>query len=102
MTSFALHLIAMLSMFIDHAAIILFDNQEIMRIVGRIAFPIFAFLLVEGFKKTRSRKKYFIRLFILAIISEPVFDYALTGKFVYWFHQNTIFTFIVRFNKSCE
>ena len=97
MTSFALHLIAMLSMFIDHAAIILFDNQEIMRMMGRIAFPIFAFLLVEGFKKTKSRKNYFLRLLMLAVISEPIFDYALTGKFVYWFHQNTIFTFILAF-----
>lgn len=97
MTSFALHLIAMLSMFIDHAAIILFDNQEIMRMMGRIAFPIFAFLLVEGFKKTKSRKNYFLRLLMLAVISEPIFDYALTGKFVYWFHQNTIFTFIIAF-----
>ena len=69
-----LKVIAMLSMFIDHIAYYYgCDNPylyELMRTVGRIAFPTFAFLLAEGFVHTRNRQQYFISLFAFALLSE--------------------------------
>lgn len=66
--------IAMLSMLIDHIAYYYgCDNPylyELMRTVGRIAFPTFAFLLAEGFVHTRNRQKYLISLFAFALLSE--------------------------------
>ena len=69
-----LKVIAMLSMLIDHIAYYYgCDNPylyEMMRTVGRIAFPTFAFLLAEGFVHTRNRQKYLISLFAFALLSE--------------------------------
>ena len=96
-TSFWLHIIAIILMTIDHIVIIFIGNENILRAIGRPAFPIFAFLLAEGFYKTKNRKNYFIRLLILAIISEPIFDYVLHQKIPYWFQQNVIFTFLLAF-----
>ena len=68
---------------------------EICRGVGRLAFPIFCFFLVEGFLRTRSRIKYALRLLILAVISEIPFDIGLYGKIFNWEHQNIIITFFI-------
>ncbi|MEG2834033.1 MAG: TraX family protein [Ruthenibacterium sp.] len=70
----------------------LYYTYEILRAVGRIALPIFCFLLVQGFLHTHNLKKYLGRLFLFALISEVPFDLALSGKFFYWHYQNVYFT----------
>ena len=70
----ALKIIAILSMVIDHCAYYLLEHStvlyEAMRCVGLIAFPVFAFLITEGFSHTQNRKRYFLQLLAFAILSE--------------------------------
>lgn len=78
----AMKVIAMISMVIDHVALYLMEQgtllYETMRCIGRIAFPIFAFLIAEGFIHTRSRYRYFFTLLGFAVISEIPW-YLLNG-----------------------
>lgn len=64
----------------------------VMDVLGRIAFPIFLFLLVEGFLHTRSRGKYFIYLFAFGLLSEVPYDMFESGEYVDWGGQNMFFT----------
>lgn len=78
----ALKVIAVLSMVADHCAYYLMEHgmflYEVMRCFGRIAFPVFAFLIAEGFQHTRNRMKYFLQLLGFAVISELPW-YLLNG-----------------------
>ena len=78
----ALKVIAVLSMVTDHGAYYLMEHgtllYEGMRCFGRIAFPVFAFLIAEGFRHTRNRKKYFLQLLEFAVVSEVPW-YLLNG-----------------------
>ncbi|MDF2822298.1 MAG: TraX protein [Clostridiales bacterium] len=77
MSNFWLKIIAVVTMLIDHAGFLLFDNLVALRIIGRLAFPIYAFLLTEGYKKTSNKKKYLLRIGLFALISEIPFNLAL-------------------------
>lgn len=70
MTSFVLKVIAMITMFCDHLGDSMLKGYSNFNLIGRIAFPIFAFQISEGYQKTSNLKKYFLRLFIFAIISQ--------------------------------
>lgn len=88
--------IAIITMVIDHTAHVLvptmFPEYTVMRYIGRLAFPIFCFLLVEGFLHTSDVKKYLIRMLIFALVAEIPFDLALSGQAFYWGHQNVFWT----------
>ena len=93
MSSFCLKLIAILTMSIDHLGLVLFNNNLIMRIIGRIAMPIFAFQIAVGFKKTHSKPKYMFRMLLLAIISEIPFNLMLYFSNYSTSNLNICFTF---------
>lgn len=90
--NFTLKLIAIISMLIDHIGYVLFPELTYLRAIGRIAFPIFCFLIVEGFFHTRSHMHYLIRLSIFALLSEIPFDLALHQTLFYWENQNVFIT----------
>lgn len=88
---FTLKCIAMVCMLIDHTGAVLFPQYRILRIIGRLAFPIYCFLLVEGAMHTSNIRKYELRLLLFALVSEVPFDLALFRQ-IQWSHQNVFFT----------
>lgn len=94
MNVFTLKLIALISMIIDHYGAIFQSNVDIYRIIGRIAFPIYCFLLIEGFYHSSNIKRYAQRLAVFALISEIPFDLAIYGG-LEMSHQNIFFTLLI-------
>ena len=92
LNGFALKCIAMVTMLIDHTGMVLFPRYMIFRMIGRLAFPIYCFLLVEGAVHTSNWKKYLGRLFLFALISEIPFNLAVGGQLWYPKTQNVFFT----------
>jgi hypothetical protein len=68
-----LKIIAAISMMIDHIGLVFFPHEEIFRILGRIALPIFAFMIAEGCRYTRNKLRYFLTVFLLAFICQTVY-----------------------------
>lgn len=81
-------------MFIDHYGAIFQNDIMIYRVIGRIAFPIYCFLLVEGYFHTSNVKKYAKRLLIFALLSEIPFDLAFYNN-IGFEHQNIFFTLFI-------
>lgn len=93
--SFILHILAMTFMLSDHLWGVGFVQQDIFTAIGRIAFPIFAFMTVEGFFRTGNIRKYCERLLIFALISEIPFNLMLGRMVFYPVHQNVLWTFLL-------
>lgn len=92
----ALKLIACLTMLIDHIGAIFFPTTVWFRMVGRISFPIYAFLLSEGIHHTRSLAKYGLRLFLVALITELPYDLLFRGEFT-WAKNSVMVTLLLGF-----
>lgn len=76
MSSFILKITAAVSMLLDHAGLLIFPQYGFLRILGRLAFPLFAFCIAEGFYYTRDRKRYFLQIFILGLACQIVYFIA--------------------------
>ncbi len=72
-----LKLIALISMAIDHSAVAFFGNPTDLRVIGRIALPLYAWCLIVGCEKTRDIFRYALRMLALAVISQPIYVIAL-------------------------
>ena len=94
MSSFILKIIACICMFCDHFGDFCFNDTTILNYIGRLAFTIFAFQIVQGYIHTSNIKKYIFRLTLFAFISQipyMVFCYSIFGKL---FEVNVIFTLL--------
>ena len=93
--SFTLKMIAIITMVIDHVGAVLFPMNMIFRYIGRISFPLFVFLLVEGSIHTSKIRKYELRMFLFALISEIPFDLAFSNEIVDIHSQNVFWTLTI-------
>ena len=84
-----LKIIALVFMFIDHAGKMCFPAVPEMRILGRIAFPIYAWCMIVGFHYTRSVPKYVLRILITGLVSQPLYMIALNHT---WRQPNIFLT----------
>lgn len=91
LTSLTLKIIASLTMLIDHVGLLFFPDVTVLREIGRLAFPLFAFLLAEGMLKTRNKQNYVIRLAIFAIISQIPYSFMLYVAGVWPIELNIFF-----------
>ena len=87
-----LKMLAIVTMLIDHTGAIFFPNIAILRMIGRLSFPIFAFMISEGLIHTSNIKAYLSRLFVFALISEVPYDLAFHRVLYYPQEQNVFFT----------
>jgi len=88
-----LKFIAMACMLLDHMWATVVDGNLWMTCVGRVAFPIFAFQVAEGYAHTKNFKKYLLRMFLFALISEIPYNLMAGGWWISPFGQNVMFTF---------
>lgn len=115
-----LKIIAIITMLIDHIGAVVVERMimrgvpffgmsieelylldQVLRSIGRIGFPLFCFLLVEGFMHTKSRTKYALRLGAFALLSEIPFNLAFAGKVFFPKYQNVFFTLLIGFLVMC-
>lgn len=104
-----LKLLAVVTMLLDHTALVLLRNSspvllslaghsltvyELLIFIGRISFPLFAFLVVEGFLHTHDVKRYAVNLFLFALISEIPWNLEHSGGLFYG-RQNVMFTLLL-------
>lgn len=111
-----LKIIAIATMLIDHIGAVIVERMilrgvpfvgmsikelylldQVLRSIGRIGFPLFCFLLVEGFVHTKNRVKYGLRLGLFALLSEIPFNLAFSGKVFLLKYQNVFFTLLIGF-----
>jgi len=102
--------IAIITMTVDHVGVVLYPEFTVLRFVGRLSFPLFAYLLLLGMENTRNIRHYFTRLFIFALISQVPFFLAIDYGpfeslnifftlsfgliFIYFFKKGSAFAFV--------
>ena len=95
LNAMALRILALVLMLMDHMWATVVPGNDWMTMVGRLAFPIFAFQIAEGYYHTSNFKRYAQRLLLFALISEIPFNFLMMSSPVYPFHQNAMFTLLL-------
>lgn len=90
----SLKLIAMISMVFDHVGDMFFPGALWMRMIGRLAMPLFSFCIAEGYAHTKNKQRYLLRMGVFALVSEIPFDLAFEGR-VGLGHQNIMLSFFL-------
>lgn len=106
-SSFGLHMLAMTLMLCDHLWAMILPAAEWLTCAGRLAYPIFAFMIVEGYFYTHNLRKYILRLLLWAAVSEIPFNLMYGESIFYPYHQNVLWTFsisllLIVFTEKCR
>lgn len=94
MTNFVLKMIAMVTMFCDHLGYALYSRFSNFNYIGRLAFPIFAFGISEGYAHTKSKRNYCLRLLMFGLVSQAPFMW-FCSMFRADFSLNIFFTLLI-------
>ncbi len=94
MSAFVLKIFAFIFMVIDHSTIV-FDMPVAFRCIGRLAFPIFAYLTSQGCTYTKNFRKYIFRLFVCAVLSEYIYDIVFNEEINFFYDLNIVFTLFI-------
>ena len=81
LTGNQLKIIAMITMTCDHVGLQIFPQLQWLRILGRLAMPIYAYMIAEGCRHTRDRKKYLMRLLGMGILCQIVYFVAMESLY---------------------
>ncbi|MGC4130497.1 MAG: TraX family protein [Bergeyella sp.] len=95
LNAYHLKIIALVTMIVDHLGMMFFPDVLVLRFIGRVAFVLYAFMLVEGFFHSKDIGKYIRRVFIWAVLSEIPFDLAMEQTSFYPGKQNIFFTLLI-------
>ena len=90
-----LRLLALGLMLLDHLWATVIPGNNWMTVLGRLAFPVFAFQIAEGYRHTSDFRRYALRLLLFALVSEIPFNYLTMSSWFYPFHQNVMFTLLL-------
>lgn len=88
LTNNQLKILAMASMLLDHVGLMLLPEWGFLRVLGRLAFPIFAYMIAEGCRYTKNRTKYLLTLLVMALGIQAVYFIAMGSLY-----QNILLTF---------
>ncbi len=94
-TSFFLHILAMACMLCDHLWGTVVQGNDWLTCIGRLTFPLYAFMIVEGYFHTKNLKKYVGRLLLFAVLSEIPFNLAMGSRVFFPIHQNVLWSFLI-------
>lgn len=81
MSSFALKILALITMTIDHIGFAILPQVSILRMIGRLSFPIFAFQISVGYKNTQSKEKYIFRMLLFTLVSQIPYQLIIQSVF---------------------
>ena len=98
-----LKILGAIFMLIDHAGLMLFPNLQVLRIIGRLAFPIFAFMIAEGCRYTKNKLRYFLTIFILGFACQLVYylyDKQLDMSILITFSLSILAVYSLQFAKD--
>jgi hypothetical protein len=95
LNSYHLKILALLIMVFDHFGAMFYPDLDWIRIIGRISFILYAFMIVEGVSYTKNIHNYIFKVFTWAFISEIPFDLAFHGQPFFFAHQNIFFSLLI-------
>jgi len=95
MSAFQIKLLALITMVIDHVGVFLFPDIQLLRMIGRISFPLFAWLIANGAMHTKNINNYLKRLLMFAIISQIPFILAMRLVEPNFWELNILFTLAI-------
>lgn len=87
LSNYQIKILAAILMVIDHTGVVFFPNLILFRFIGRLSFPLFAWLLTQGERYTRNFKQYLLRVVFLGLLSQPLYFLAVSGS-----RPNILFT----------